>query len=78
MKKYVAIAPEGEYFDITPGKEYPINIIESEELHPDTGKYFEVLDDVEDKIHCNEFKSHHLNGKNWTIKEVKKPKTYDS
>ena len=70
MKKYVAIAPEGEYLDITSGKEYPIEVIESEELHPNTGKYFEVIDDVEYKIHCNELESAHLNGKNWTIKEV--------
>ena len=73
MKKYVAIAPEGEYEDITPGKEYSIEVLESAELHPNTGKYFEVIDDVEYKIHCNELASSHLNGKNWIIKEVKTP-----
>ena len=70
MKNYVAIAPEGKYLDITQGKEYPIaNISWNEEFV--YGRHFEMLDDIKDKICCNEFECAHLNGKNWTIKEVK-------
>ena len=70
MKKYVAIAPEGEYLDITPGKEYRIkNIGRAKTLW--YGRHFEIRDDAGDNLFCNEFKCCHLNGKDWTIKEVK-------
>jgi len=70
MKKYVAIAPKGEYLDITPWKEYPIkNIDWNEELG--YGRHFEMRDDAGDNLFCNELESSHLNGGNWTIKEVK-------
>jgi len=70
MKKYVAIAPEGKYLDITPGKEYRIkNIGWNKELG--YGRYFEMRDDSGDNLVCNELESSYINGKNWTIKEVK-------
>ena len=70
MKKYVAIAPEGEYLDITPGKEYPIIGIYGEKKFK-YGRMFDMSDDVGFTLLCNEYNCVHLNGKNWTIKEVK-------
>jgi hypothetical protein len=70
MKKYVAIAPEGEYLDITPGKEYPV-ILSFGGHVGQYGRMFRIFDDTNHKLICNEFASSHLNGKNWTIKEVK-------
>lgn len=69
MKKYVAIAPEGEYEDITPGKEYPV-IWSFGDYVGEYGRMFRIFNDTNHKLICNEFKSYHLNGKNWTIKEV--------
>lgn len=70
MKKYLAIAPEGEYLDITPGKEYPIIEICKNNNH-EYGRMFKMLDDVGFMLICNEFKCPHLKDVgNWTIKEV--------
>jgi hypothetical protein len=69
MKKYVAIAPEGDYLDITPGKEYPI--IEILSNCKTYGRLFSILDNTDFFLVCNEFKCAHLKDVgNWTIKEV--------
>ena len=68
MKKYVAIAPEGEYLNITSGKEYPI--IEFLSNSKNYGILFTILDDVGFYLVCPEIECAHLQGGNWTIKEV--------
>lgn len=78
MKNYVAIAPkEGEIADyLTNGKEYPITRFDenADGTRIDFGKIgfgFYIIDDYGVERSCLENESAHLNGLNWTIKEVK-------
>ena len=68
MKKYVAIAPEGCEYYLTPGKEYPATIERETEYN---GKKFKTVSDLGLELVCLEFECAHLKFKNWTIKEVK-------
>ena len=76
MKKYVAIAPEGEYLEITPGKEYPIIEFDmdcgEEKIWGKYGRGFYIFSDDGNECACLELGCSHLNGGNWIIKEVKK------
>ena len=56
-----AIAPEGNYIDLTPGKKYKIT-------KWDDSKYFYILDNVGVNLFCCTTMCAHLNGKKWILR----------
>ena len=68
MKKYVAI-PSKNGVELTKGKEYLVIKLEENKSRI-YGRGFVIFNDVGHELYCCEFKCEHLNGKDWTIKEV--------
>jgi len=56
-----AIAPKGEYTDITPNKKYEI-------LKWDDSEYFYIFDDTAYTLFCSTKMCAHLNFKNWILR----------
>lgn len=78
MKKYVAVAPkEGEIASyLTNGKEYPITEIH-ESKSEIYGRYFHFINDNNNTdCYSSEKNSIHLNGLDWTIKEINEKSYY--